>query len=81
MEKSILGRSLTDAEAVIVKAHGLWGEEVIDYFDRGGQSNPWISPEIKPLGLTAPGKKDLAAFLLALNGDKALIAEPTRLPQ
>lgn len=56
-------------------------EEVIDYFDRGGQANPWISPDMKPLGLTGPEKKDLAAFLLALNGDKVLTSAPTRFPQ
>lgn len=56
-------------------------EEVIGYFDRGGQANPWISPDMKPLGLTAPEKKDLEAFLLALNGDKALISEPKSFPQ
>lgn len=56
-------------------------EEVIDFFDRGGQANPWLSPGLKPLGLSTQEKKELLAFLAALNGDKALVDEPKRFPQ
>lgn len=56
-------------------------EEVIDFFDRGGQANPWLSPGLKPLGLSSQEKKELLAFLVALNGDKALVEEPKRFPQ
>jgi cytochrome c peroxidase len=41
--------------------------EVIDLYDRGGVTHrPSLSPEIKPLALTAPEKKDLVAFLESL---------------
>jgi cytochrome c peroxidase len=44
-------------------------EEVVDYYDRGAQPNRWLSPKIKPLGLTAEEKKDLVEFLKALSGE------------
>jgi cytochrome c peroxidase len=56
-------------------------EDVIDFFDRGGFPNPQLSPEIKPLGLSAEEKRDLLSFLGTLAGDKMLVAEPKRLPQ
>lgn len=56
-------------------------EEVVDFFDRGGLANPWLSAELKPLGLSAEEKKDLLAFLAALNGDKVLVDAPRRFPQ
>ena len=41
--------------------------DVIDLYDRGGiAKRPSLSPEIKPLGLTAGEKADLMAFLLTL---------------
>ena len=43
--------------------------EVVDYYDRGAQANRWLSPKIKPLGLTAEEKKDLVEFLKALSGE------------
>lgn len=56
-------------------------EQVIEFFDKGGHPNPWLTPEIKPLGLSVEEKRDLVSFLATLNGDKVLIAEPKRLPQ
>lgn len=56
-------------------------EQVIEFFDKGGHSNPWLSQDIRPLGLSAEERRDLLSFLIALNGDKVLIAEPKRLPQ
>jgi cytochrome c peroxidase len=43
-------------------------EAVIDFYDKGGRSNPNLDPEIRPLHLTAAEKSALAAFLRALNG-------------
>jgi cytochrome c peroxidase len=44
-------------------------EEVIDFYNRGGEPNPWLDPKIRPLGLTAQEAADLAAFLRALDGE------------
>ena len=43
-------------------------EDVIDYYDRGGNRNPGLDPEIRPLHLSAPEKQDIVAFLRGLNG-------------
>jgi cytochrome c peroxidase len=42
--------------------------DVIDFYDRGGQPNPYLDSEIRPLRLTAEDKTALIAFLRALNG-------------
>lgn len=44
-------------------------EEVIDFFDKGGNANPQLSPLMKPLGLAPQEKADLIAFLKALTGE------------
>lgn len=44
-------------------------EEVIDFFDKGGNANPNLSPLMKPLGLSEQEKTDLLAFLNALTGE------------
>jgi cytochrome c peroxidase len=43
-------------------------EEVIEYYDRGGNQNPRLDPEIRALRLTAAEKQSLVAFLRSLNG-------------
>jgi cytochrome c peroxidase len=45
-------------------------EQVIDYYDRGGNPNPALDPELRPLRLSAAEKQDLIAFLSSLNGEK-----------
>ena len=42
--------------------------DVIDYYDRGGNANSVLDPEIHPLRLTASEKRALAAFLESLSG-------------
>jgi cytochrome c peroxidase len=44
-------------------------EAVIDYYNRGGNSDANKSKLLTPLGLTAQEKRDLLAFLQALTGD------------
>lgn len=41
-------------------------EDVIDHYERGGVTNPWLDEEIQPLELTALEKRQLIAFLEAL---------------
>jgi cytochrome c peroxidase len=43
-------------------------QEVIEYYDRGGNQSPGLDPEIRPLRLTAAEKQDLLAFLHSLAG-------------
>jgi len=43
-------------------------DEVIDFYDRGGNPNPYLDPELHPLKLTPEEKKALLAFLIALSG-------------
>jgi cytochrome c peroxidase len=44
--------------------------DVIDYYDRGGNANPGLDAELRPLRLTAAEKDALVAFLSALNGSR-----------
>ena len=43
-------------------------EEVVDFYDRGGNANPYLDPILKPLNLSPVEKEALVAFLRALNG-------------
>ena len=43
-------------------------EDVIDFYDRGGRTNPNLDKEIKPLKLTDEEKADLLEFLKSLTG-------------
>jgi cytochrome c peroxidase len=43
-------------------------EEVIDFYARGGASNPGLDFRIRPLDLTVQEKADLLEFLRALSG-------------
>jgi cytochrome c peroxidase len=44
-------------------------EAVVDFYDQGGNRNPGIDSEIRPLRLTGPEKRALLAFLRALSGE------------
>ena len=56
-------------------------EEVVDLYDRGGIQNPHLSNLIVPLGLTMQEKKDLIAYMRALNGEGWEVTPPTEFPQ
>jgi cytochrome c peroxidase len=43
-------------------------EAVIDFYDRGGFSNPYLDRELQPLGLSGDDKQALIAFLGMLSG-------------
>ena len=43
-------------------------EEVVDYYDRGGNQNPGLDEDLRPLHLTADEKQALLAFLRTLSG-------------
>jgi cytochrome c peroxidase len=42
-------------------------EQVVEYYDRGGNRNPALDPDIRPLRLSAAEKQALAAFLATLS--------------
>jgi cytochrome c peroxidase len=44
-------------------------EDVVDFYDRGGNPNPALAPEIRPLNLTTDEKRALVSFLRSLSGD------------
>jgi cytochrome c peroxidase len=57
-------------------------EEVVDYYDKGGISNKNLDKTMKKLNLTDQEKKDLVAFLKALNGEGwQKIGVPATFPQ
>jgi cytochrome c peroxidase len=43
-------------------------EEVVEYYDRGGNRNPYLDADLRLLHLTPAEKKALIAFLQSLNG-------------
>jgi cytochrome c peroxidase len=43
-------------------------EDVIEYYDRGGNTNPGLDATLRPLDLTAEEKRGLIAFLMSLSG-------------
>jgi cytochrome c peroxidase len=55
-------------------------EEVIDYYDRGGDSHPnksfFIQKFMSPIGLTDQEKADLLAFLKTLGGEPPIFTQP-----
>lgn len=54
--------------------------EVIDWYDKGGHENAWLSADIAPLGLGEQEKADLVAFLESLTGPLPKV-ETGRLPE
>lgn len=57
-------------------------EEVIDYYDKGGISNPQLSPLMRPLKLTSEEKYELKLFLESLSGEGwQHFKEPSQFPE
>ncbi|HEY6347588.1 MAG TPA: cytochrome c peroxidase [Bryobacteraceae bacterium] len=46
----------------------LW--DVVEFFNKGGEKNPFLDAEMKPLGLTPSEVEDLVNFLSALTSDR-----------
>jgi cytochrome c peroxidase len=51
-------------------------EDVVDFYAGGGNSNPYLDKDIKPLKLSAQDRADLVAFLNALTGEMPRNAGP-----
>ncbi len=55
-------------------------EDVVEYYDKGGEKNPFLDPAIYPLHLTDQEKADLVAFLRSLGNPDCLFT-PGRFPR
>ena len=55
-------------------------EDVIEYYDRGGNPNPYLDTEMRPLELTEQEKADLLVLLDAFEGEGWMVAAPSQLP-
>ncbi len=56
-------------------------EEVVEWYDKGGHKNPWLSDKMKPLNLSDQEKADVVAFMVeGLTGEFPYVAQ-SRLPQ
>jgi cytochrome c peroxidase len=50
-------------------------EEVVEFYDKGGNANPFLDRDMKPLKLTPQEKADVVAFMKALTGETKTTAE------
>jgi cytochrome c peroxidase len=55
--------------------------EVVAYYDRGGNPNPYLSKEMHPLQLSPAERADLVAFLEALTSDGPHVTPPREFPK
>jgi cytochrome c peroxidase len=55
--------------------------EVVDFYDKGGIENEWLDPDIQPLHLTPQEKRQLLAFMEALNSDPLESDPPKEFPR
>jgi cytochrome c peroxidase len=56
--------------------------EVVAFYDRGGTPNPWLSSDVRPLGLTAQERSDVVEFMRALTREVAAdVSRPPMLPR
>jgi cytochrome c peroxidase len=52
-------------------------EDVIDFYDRGGDNQQNLDPNLKPLKLTGPEKQDLVEFLKSLSCKPVAVTLPS----
>jgi cytochrome c peroxidase len=55
-------------------------EEVVEWYDKGGHPNDYLSKDVRKLNLTDEDKQDLVAFMKALTGELPKV-QMGRLPQ
>ncbi len=51
--------------------------EIVEFYDKGGNPNPTLDTQMRPLKLTAGEKADLVEFMKALTGEATAVALPT----
>ena len=52
-------------------------EQVVEYYNKGGNKNPSLDLDMKPLNLSDREKADLVAFMKALTGELVVVSLPT----
>ena len=55
--------------------------DVVEYYNRGGNKNPFLTPRLRPLGLSQADVDDVVAFLKSLNGEGYQDRPPKFFPQ
>ena len=55
-------------------------EEVVEFYNKGGNPNPYLDKDMKPLNLTDQEKADVVAFMKALTGVHPPLELPTLPP-
>lgn len=55
-------------------------EEVMDFYNKGGEPNAWLDPKVVPLDLTPEEISDIIEFMKSLEGDWQPMEEP-KLPE
>ncbi|MCB9898908.1 MAG: cytochrome-c peroxidase [Planctomycetes bacterium] len=56
-------------------------KDVMVHYNKGGTPNPWLSPKLKPLGLSDHQLDALVAFMGALEGEGFMDTAPKHFPQ
>jgi cytochrome c peroxidase len=49
---------------------------VVEFYDRGGNANPYLDKDMKKLNLTTQEKRDVVAFMEALTGEPRKVEVP-----
>jgi cytochrome c peroxidase len=70
-------RNITDTAPYMHDGSEATLMDVVNFYDRGGNKNDWLSEEIRPLNLSEQDKADLVAFLEALRGEVKGTERPT----
>ncbi len=55
-------------------------EAVVEYYNKGGNPNPHLDRDMKPLNLTAQEKADVVEFMKSLTGEEVKVTLPTLPP-
>ena len=55
--------------------------QVVEFYNKGGEKNPWLDPKVKPLKLTDAEIDALVAFMQALDGEGYQDTPPAVFPQ
>ncbi len=51
--------------------------QIVDFYNKGGNKNPNLDPDMKPLNLTDQEKADLVEFMKGLTGEVITVSLPT----